>query len=304
MTMLSGQAAIVTGAGGAIGSATAKLLARQGASVICADRNPDTAARTADAIALASMQTSAAQTWLSAGNTCDDGLRDALERFKVQVARSRQPQTAPSLAVPWLELSPSVFLVYVPYSQVLEVDLTVRTSGPLPKALEEAHGISTSASCADATTEDGDDQHDQHADCAAPILAHALTDMTAALLGSNAHGTDFSIQAVRIKLSVMMRAQTMHGAHEWHHIDVEQPSEIASVRLACPGLAGVIEACEAVIDGANRYLQALARVRAFAGMPLASDTPLPGARGALSALPHAASDSSTWRHTPSPNLPL
>jgi NAD(P)-dependent dehydrogenase (short-subunit alcohol dehydrogenase family) len=50
MTMLSGKAAIVTGAGGAIGRATALLLARQGAWVLCADRNADTAARTADAI--------------------------------------------------------------------------------------------------------------------------------------------------------------------------------------------------------------------------------------------------------------
>lgn len=50
MGMLDGQVALVTGAGGGIGSATALLLAREGAAVVCADRNTDTARATADRI--------------------------------------------------------------------------------------------------------------------------------------------------------------------------------------------------------------------------------------------------------------
>jgi 3-oxoacyl-[acyl-carrier protein] reductase len=47
---LKGQAALVTGAGAGIGEATAKLLAQNGASVMCADWNDKTAQATADAI--------------------------------------------------------------------------------------------------------------------------------------------------------------------------------------------------------------------------------------------------------------
>jgi 3-oxoacyl-[acyl-carrier protein] reductase len=47
---LKGQAALVTGAGAGIGEATAKLLAENGAAVMCADWNEQTARATADAI--------------------------------------------------------------------------------------------------------------------------------------------------------------------------------------------------------------------------------------------------------------
>lgn len=50
---LDGQVAVVTGAGSGIGAASARLLAQAGATVICADRNPDGAKVTADAIAAA-----------------------------------------------------------------------------------------------------------------------------------------------------------------------------------------------------------------------------------------------------------
>ena len=47
---LKGQGALVTGAGAGIGEATAKLLAENGASVMCVDWNEETARKTADAI--------------------------------------------------------------------------------------------------------------------------------------------------------------------------------------------------------------------------------------------------------------
>ena len=50
MGVLDTQVALVTGAGGGIGRATAQLLAREGAAVVCADRNAGTAARTAQAL--------------------------------------------------------------------------------------------------------------------------------------------------------------------------------------------------------------------------------------------------------------
>ena len=47
---MEGQVAIVTGAGGGIGKATATLLAKEGASVVCADLNGATAAAVASEI--------------------------------------------------------------------------------------------------------------------------------------------------------------------------------------------------------------------------------------------------------------
>lgn len=44
---LAGQTVIVVGAGAGIGRATAMLLAQRGATVVCVDRNPDTAKETA-----------------------------------------------------------------------------------------------------------------------------------------------------------------------------------------------------------------------------------------------------------------
>ncbi|MGE6530236.1 SDR family NAD(P)-dependent oxidoreductase [Pseudomonas sp. NPDC077382] len=50
MQRLAGKVAIVTGGGGGIGSATALRLAREGAKVVCADINLETAQRAADAL--------------------------------------------------------------------------------------------------------------------------------------------------------------------------------------------------------------------------------------------------------------
>jgi NAD(P)-dependent dehydrogenase (short-subunit alcohol dehydrogenase family) len=51
MQRLQGKVAIVTGGGGGIGSATARRLALEGAKVVCADINLESAQRAADALA-------------------------------------------------------------------------------------------------------------------------------------------------------------------------------------------------------------------------------------------------------------
>lgn len=48
--LLDGKVAIVTGAGSGIGAATAQMMAREGAAVVTADLDPDTARATAEAI--------------------------------------------------------------------------------------------------------------------------------------------------------------------------------------------------------------------------------------------------------------
>ncbi len=50
MSTIKDKVVIVTGAGGGIGSATARLLAERGAKVVLADRNLTTAARVAEQI--------------------------------------------------------------------------------------------------------------------------------------------------------------------------------------------------------------------------------------------------------------
>ena len=50
---LSDKVALVTGAGGGIGSAIARLYAREGASVLCTDRDEAKAAKTAAEITAA-----------------------------------------------------------------------------------------------------------------------------------------------------------------------------------------------------------------------------------------------------------
>ncbi|WP_295687191.1 SDR family oxidoreductase [uncultured Nevskia sp.] len=47
MSSLKGKVAMITGAGSGIGQATARLMAERGASVLCTDLNPETAAATA-----------------------------------------------------------------------------------------------------------------------------------------------------------------------------------------------------------------------------------------------------------------
>src|SRR6267142_1681798 len=50
MSPIEGKVVIVTGAGGGIGSATARLLAERGAKVVLADRNLETAGQVAERI--------------------------------------------------------------------------------------------------------------------------------------------------------------------------------------------------------------------------------------------------------------
>jgi len=73
MQQLDGKIAIVTGAGQGIGRATALAFAREGADVVCADINPETASATAAAV------TAAGRRGLAI--TVDLGDLDAIDRM-------------------------------------------------------------------------------------------------------------------------------------------------------------------------------------------------------------------------------
>lgn len=76
---LAGKVAIVTGAGGGIGRAIAKELAREGAKVLAADINKEAATRTADEIAASSGEASSVQVDVSSYESVESLVERAVE---------------------------------------------------------------------------------------------------------------------------------------------------------------------------------------------------------------------------------
>lgn len=81
MTVLDGKVAIVTGAGSGIGAATAQQMAREGAAVVVADINPDTARATADAVMAAGGEAVAITADIGDEAQIDAMVKLAVERF-------------------------------------------------------------------------------------------------------------------------------------------------------------------------------------------------------------------------------
>ena len=115
--MLTGEAALVTGAGRGIGAAIAKALADAGAAVACLDLDRDAASEVADTIAAGggvSAAVSADITSPDAMAAAIDGLRERWRRLDVVVANAAAV-TRPT---------PVVDLPFDAWSQAIAVNLT------------------------------------------------------------------------------------------------------------------------------------------------------------------------------------
>src|SRR5437660_1213332 len=75
---LDGRVALITGAGSGIGAASARMLAAVGATVVCADVNADSAARTADAIDADGGKATSAACDVTSSGAVEDLVRGAL----------------------------------------------------------------------------------------------------------------------------------------------------------------------------------------------------------------------------------
>ncbi len=78
---LAGKVAIVTGAGGGIGGAIARLFAEEGARVTCADVNADAAEETAEAITDAGGEVIVCHNDVSIGSKAEAVVRATLDAF-------------------------------------------------------------------------------------------------------------------------------------------------------------------------------------------------------------------------------
>ena len=78
---LEGKMALITGAGGGIGTATATRFAAEGASVLCSDRDLDAAQRTASAITDAGGIASALRADVSEAADCDAQVEATVARY-------------------------------------------------------------------------------------------------------------------------------------------------------------------------------------------------------------------------------
>lgn len=78
---LEGKVAIITGAGSGFGRATAVLFANEGAKVVVADLNPDTAGQTVDIIRQQGGKAISAKTDVSNGQDCEALIKTAVDTF-------------------------------------------------------------------------------------------------------------------------------------------------------------------------------------------------------------------------------
>ena len=77
----AGKTIIITGAGSGIGRATARIFAREGANVVCADKNEDGARETAAEVNAKGSQALAVKVDVTARKQVDDMVKRALDAF-------------------------------------------------------------------------------------------------------------------------------------------------------------------------------------------------------------------------------
>jgi NAD(P)-dependent dehydrogenase (short-subunit alcohol dehydrogenase family) len=116
MTRFTGKVALVTGAAGGIGRATASAFAREGASVVVADVSAEANRDTARMIEQAGGQALAVTCDVTRGEDIEGALRAAVERFgRLDIALTtpasssrsgRRPRSPTTSGIGW---SPSTF---------------------------------------------------------------------------------------------------------------------------------------------------------------------------------------------------
>jgi NAD(P)-dependent dehydrogenase (short-subunit alcohol dehydrogenase family) len=99
MTTLDHKVAIVTGAAGGIGAATARLLAERGASVVLADRNHGAAENVAETLRATGAKALALSVDLAEEASIAELVRAALERFaRIDVLHNNAADLSPEVA--------------------------------------------------------------------------------------------------------------------------------------------------------------------------------------------------------------
>ena len=97
---LSEKVALITGAGSGFGRATAVLFAKEGAKVVVADLNPDTAGETVDLIKQQGGEAISVKADVSEAKDCENMIQTAVDRFgKLDVLHNNAgiPMTATSI---------------------------------------------------------------------------------------------------------------------------------------------------------------------------------------------------------------
>lgn len=237
-----------------------------------ADRMPDwpeLLALVRDLLALAKLKELLQSKW-GCSHLISDKL-EAIMRFKTQIQKAVtfsavgmchssgyvQLGQMP-MSVPWMECNDSVSLVYIPSACTLEVDLSLRSIQALPKALSLAHGIR------EVTPGAQPRQPTTDVDAAALLAGQILTFL---LMGGGDPSMCDVVKLVSLKLSVVVKASSVlthpspEGDPEWHHIDIDDMTEIQSLKDCCPDSNAWICKLETVIAACNSYLDTHHRIR-------------------------------------------
>jgi hypothetical protein len=198
---------------------------------------------------------------------------------------------ATSSSVPWMEWTPNICLVYVPDTCTLEVDVTINSVDALPDHLCRLHGIELAS---DHYSGGGSSvgggvgggllcgNEGAHSTLLAQCMARLL-------LGEEAELSD-AIRTVALKLSVMVRtvrpltspafcgALAAPSAHEWHHIDIDDPADIHSLKIMSPRTCNIIAPLESILAASRDYISICGRLKAIAIASLQPPSPSPPPR--------------------------
>lgn len=213
------------------------------------------------------------QNWLDLPNAMRSMNKiDIIQRFKTQIMKAFQSHhniinnTASSsstcllnynkvvqcnhvLSVPWMEWSPCVCLVYVPSQKLLEIDITLRPTY-IPAHIADLYNIHMDCNVPrdEEMTQDEYDSldHKSISQCMALLLLGDEDQMSAA------------IQTCKMKISLMVKAWPRNvfdrsESPEWHHIDIDDPSDIIELKLTCPKVNSIIDPIEAIITTCKDY---------------------------------------------------